>query len=178
MWGGERSKPNKDSSAPLINNLSFDCEERFDSAKKLVSFKTLPERKVTSYKKVHRIRSKVSFFLTEKIVGHSFIQIRNSCFFSAKRKKKYKLIFFLHEKFIGHSFGILMNSYFFNKSWLFFFLPILCVFMCFFSLEKFTCHSFIKFWSLKKQTARKKTAFSFIYTLFIKNTQKRSYLGK
>ena len=58
----ERYKPNNDSSAPLINNLSFDSEERFESAKKLVSFKTLPEGIVTSYKKVHRIRSKVSFF--------------------------------------------------------------------------------------------------------------------
>ena len=143
MWGGERSKPNKDSSAPLINNLSFDCEERFDSAKKLVSFKTLPERKVTSYKKVHRIRSKVSFFLTEKIVGHSFIQIRNSCFFSAKRKKKYKLIFFLHEKFIGHSFGILMNSYFFNKSWLFFFSPDFVCFYVFFFFPRKVHMSFI-----------------------------------
>ena len=94
IWKKERYKPNNDSSAPLINNLSFDSEERFESAKKLVSFKTLPEGIVTSYKKVHRIRSKVSFFLTEKIVGHSYIQIRNSCFFLRSGKKKTSFFIF------------------------------------------------------------------------------------
>ena len=169
----------------------------------------------------------VFFFSAGMDVGHSFIQIRKSCFFfprsGKKRKKKTQACFFFpQEKFIGHSFGILMNSIFFNKSWLYFFSPNFCVFLClfffspgkvhrsfiwnfdefpfffnkswlwfffpgflcvflcfFFFLEKFTCHSFIQFlMRKKKQPGKKKTAFSFIHSIFLKNAQKRTFPGK
>ena len=73
------------------------------------------------------IKGIVFFFPAGMDVGHSFIQIRKSCFFFPRsgknREKKHKLVFFSQEKFIGHSFGFLTDSYFLIKVGCVFFFP-------------------------------------------------------
>ena len=58
----------------------------------------------------------------------------------------------------------------------FFSQKFVCFFVFFFFLEKFTCHSFIQFFGRKKKhNPEKKTAFSFIHSIFPKSAQKRTF---
>ena len=113
---------------------------------------------VTQRKKCF-VDTKVPYFFisTDKFVGHSFIQIRKSCFFFFPKARKKKT-----------------QADFWNF-WDFF------LFFFFWSAEKFTCHSFIRFQScffFFRHRKKKKTAFSFIHSNFSKNAQKRTYPGK
>ena len=75
---------------------------------------------------------------------------------------------------------ILMKFLFLYKSWFCFF-PHFCelFYFFFFSTEKFKGHSFIRFWWRKKnKLEKKKTAFSFVHSIFLKNSQKRTRPGK
>ena len=122
------------------------------------------------FKSVGAIQRYRIFFYADKFVGHSFIQIRKSCFFFPKAKKKQDVFFSFRGKVHRPFIPILMkSSFFFNKSDLFFFLRILRVFLCsFFSADKFTCHSFIQFWrpEKKKHNPEKKNSF-FIHSIEI-----------
>ena len=123
------------------------------------------------------------FFSPEKFTGHSFIQIPKCCFFFFPRsgKKKYKLIFFYY----GKSSSVIHLDFeeirFFLQNWLCFFSRIFVWFLCFFFPRKSShvIHSF-NFGGRKKKTqsGKKKTAFSFIHSIFLKNAQKRTYPGK
>merc|ERR1712035_57525 len=77
-------------------------------------------------------------------VGHSFIQIRKSCFFFFPRsgeKKNTDLFFFIsQEKLIGHSFGFLWSPLFFNSSWLYFFFRSFVCFLCVFFFPRKSSH--------------------------------------
>ena len=123
------------------------------------------------------------FFYADKFIGHSFIQIRKSCLFFPKPyfwSEKNKMYFFfprksssaIHSDFEEPPIFLIKMCCVFSPSFL-------CVFLFFFSAEKFTCHSFIRFSrSGKKTTREKKTAFSFIQKISPKSAQKRSYPGK
>ena len=110
------------------------------------------------------------------LVIHSFKSENRVFFFSAKRKKPEKkntsLFFFfpgkVHRSFIRIFDGFL---FFLIKVGCVFFFRNFAVFFCvFFFLEKFTSHSFIQIFGRKK-----KTAFSFIHSKFLKNAQKRTF---
>ena len=117
------------------------------------------------------IKGTVFFFFADMDVGHSFIQIRKSCIFFFPRKSS---------SVIQSDFDEV--SFFFNKSCLYFFFPNFCVFFCFFSFPRKSSsviHSFDFFGGKKKkQTGKKKTAFSFIHSKFLKNAKKRTFPGK
>ena len=124
-------------------------------------------------------RYRIFFFSPEKFTGHSFIQIPKCCFFfPAKREKKNTSWFFsitgkVHRSFIW----ILRKFVFFYKIGCVFFFPaFLCGFCVFFVPRKSSHvnHSF-NFGGRKKKTqsGKKKTAFSFIHSIFLKKAQKR-----
>ena len=121
------------------------------------------------------------FFYADKFVGHSFIQIRKSCFFFPKpRKKKTRCVFFFPRKSssaIHSDFDEVL--FFFNKSGLFFFVAYFaCFFVFFFSrTSSHVIHSFNFGGRKKKHNPEKKTAFSFIQSKSVKNAQKRTYPG-
>ena len=120
---------------PILMNFLKNHGVRLRFLSNLLIFET-----IYRYHQRYRI-----FFSAEKLVGHTFIQISESCFFSHAAEKKYKrfldifgdfscFFFFGPAKFIGHSF-IQMKQ-------LFFFFPV---------------------------SEKKKTAFSFIQSVLPKN---------
>ena len=101
------------------------------------------------YFDIYLSKGTVFFFSAGMDVGHSFIQIRKSCFFFPRSgKKKIQTCFFL---FPRKSWSVIHSDFYGVPFFLtvvgcIFFFPQFCLFfVCFFlSTEKFTCHSFIR----------------------------------
>ena len=119
---------------------------------------------------------------TWTLVIHSF-KSQNRVFFFPRSGKKIQLFFFFSRGKVHRSFNhILMKfPFFLIKVACIFFLPNFCVFFCFFSFPRKSSsviHSFDFFGGKKKTNRKKKTAFSFIYSIFLKNAKKRTFPGK
>ena len=133
-------------------------------------------------------RYRIFFFSAGMDVGHSFIQIRKSCFFFFPRsgKKKIQTCFFL---FPRKSWSVIHSDFYGVPFFLtvvgcIFFFPQFCLFfVCFFlSTEKFTCHSFIRsqscFFFFSGFGKNKKQYFHSFNRFFSKSAQKRTFPGK
>ena len=125
----------------------------------------------------------IVFFFPGK-VHRSFIHSNPKMlffFFREAGKKNTSWFFSITGKVHRSFIWILRKSVFFYKIGCVFFFPHFCVvFVFFFSTEKFTCHSFIQFWRPEKKNTirKKKTAFSFIHSIFLKKCTKTNFSGE
>ena len=119
-------------------------------------------------------------------VGHSFIQIRKSCFFFFRGagKKNTDLFFFIsQEKLIGHSFGFLWSPLFLTVvGCIFFFRSFVC-FLCVFFFPRKSSHVIHSFdlrvvFFFSGFGKNKKQYFHSFNRFFSKSAQKRTFPGK